>query len=946
MDEITQASSSEYMGQVGQTRQETIHYTCDTCGFLFGGRIYRGVNVATDPGIGEHLEQGTLNQLICPDCGAICVPQIELVYHDPGARILALILPDSMRHRELESRAKLLLALEKDPAVVPEYVKPAAVVFGASGLLRLQDEGQVLSSLDRKRRQKQTDLQETLVRRQAELEDRESALLAREEDLQAKQEDLVARKAKLVKDKTELAQGWSDVEQERESLRALSVDLQAKERAFRERARAQTGPVREDRRDTNEMEGVAEQILEQETAELELDQEERPQEDVDRWRTSDARQGFVLSESRVYLLARPRPAKLEKFMGLPPTYQVQLFGFPGGPLVSLVLLPDDSQPEDWTKEALFWTLDPGKGEDRRLLDILAAGARIDVEFYDEEARSVATYEVDSPLAENVKYLLHRADVQIESMDPALRDFGAAVEAYRDMGEDRLGRKQHNFSPESFQELPSPAAARLALGIVSYWSEPDNQDYLLLVKSFPITYWRNIRQRVINRALEFGLSLSPPLVDFALEQGLAKSREELLRTAVSNFAEVSLRIKPSDLDPTQEWENWKLLLADCVVEEVRVDPEIEELAAAAAKRASPEEDEASPGGDLSLLDKEELLPLLTDREMRRDAALELCERLDLDFLEPIFNAVCNMTRAEVARVLPAMIHFGDDAIPQFIQGLRHRKSFVRQGCALAMGALKAGGELEPLMDMLLSEPTNVWKEAARALGSMGPQALGALIAGVRSADGDGRERISWALAQVALTESGRSEVDAMANGRNARLAKVAERALDVLDQVELLDKEVRGEVKLAEQTIVRSFSRRFFDALSGEVSELSEADIVEQEDLLEEEILEESLLDDEALEADDLEEELLDGSELEEADLEEELLDGSELEEADDLEEELLDGSELSGDILEEDLEEELVDDSDVVQEELLDDDDILEEEDSLEDDFLDARPGSRRDEES
>ena len=310
--------------------------------------------------------------------------------------------------------------------------------------------------------------------------------------------------------------------------------------------------------------------------------------------------------------------------------------------------------------------------------------------------------------------------------------------------------------------------------------------------------------------------------------MAISREELLHAAVSSFAEVSLRLKPSDLDPSQEWENWKLLLADCAVEGVQVDPKIEELAAAAARRVEPMVDEASAGGDLSLLSEEELLPLLTERDMRRDAALELCERGEPKFLDPVYNAVCNMTRAEVARVLPSLIQFGDEAVPLLIKGLRHRKSFIRQGAALALGSMKSEeGALEPLIDMLLSEPTNVWREAARALGDMGPLAIGALISGVKTSDGEGRERIAWGLAQVAITDDGNAEVEAMSKGKNTRLARVASRALELFSQVVQHDDEVRGLKPLTESTIVRSFSRRFYESMQGEVSILNEDDILEE-----------------------------------------------------------------------------------------------------------------------
>jgi HEAT repeat protein len=212
----------------------------------------------------------------------------------------------------------------------------------------------------------------------------------------------------------------------------------------------------------------------------------------------------------------------------------------------------------------------------------------------------------------------------------------------------------------------------------------------------------------------------------------------------------------------------------------------------------------------------------------------------------------MTRAEVARLLPAIMQLGAAAVPFFIKGLAHRKSFLRQGCALALGAMKAEEGIQPLVELMLSEPSNVWKEASRGLGDMGHLAIGALIAGAKSADGEGRERIAWALAQAALDPEGRDQVEAMARGRDTRLARVANRALALSDQVLSSDQEVRGQRPLREQTIVRSFSRKFFESMSAEVSELADEDILEQEEVLgEDDILEEAEDDEEEVQDEDI-----------------------------------------------------------------------------------------------
>jgi hypothetical protein len=817
-------AEQEYQGLLGRTRQEAVHYACGECGALFGSAVYCSVNVASDPELGEQLSKGELNTLTCTRCGAACVPNVPLVYHDPKARCFALLMPEAMRHEELRNRARVLESLMDDPSDIPDYVRHVDVVFGTSGLLKLLDEtmealtpvSAAEDELNHKRRM--------LEQREDELEQREGDLVAREEDLQAKQEDLVAQKARIEQAEQELAKGWTEVKREREVLQALALELQSRT--------PPPPPIPAEDQDEEEP-------PEEETEEFERSAaEDRPEDEVNAWRASDDHVRLLHHEGRTILLAKPEGELVERFAAAEPELLVQLTGTPSGPLVTLVAIPTGEKAPG-ADEVLWWTLDLTRSEHREALEGLADEFVVDLDVYDGESRLVKSREVRAPLAENVRYLLERGQALLEEVEAW--DFAEAVDSYEALGEERLGRKQHNFSADSFHELPTPASTRLALGIVSYWSEPANQDYLILTKSFPLKLWRAIRERVVRRAMEYGLHLSSELSDFALKHHLAKGRKDLLKTCVANFAEVSLRIKPSDLDPTQELENWRLLLADCVKEGVQVEVEIEELAAAAAKRAGVVEDETAPGGDLSTLTEEALLPLLADRAQRRDAALELCDRGDPRMAEPVHRAVCNMNRGEVARVIPAMIPFGKDAARLFVKGLKHRKSFIRQGCALALGQMKAEEGITSLMEMLLAEPTNVWKEASRALGDMGTVSLGALVAGVRTADGEGRERISWALSQSALDHDCRVEVEAMAKGRDTRLARVAARAMELTEMVKANDDEVRGGKPIKEQTIVRSFTRQFFDSMSGEVSELSEDDILEQEEVLDEsDILEEEV----------------------------------------------------------------------------------------------------------
>ncbi len=944
-------STMHYLGTPGQTRQENIHYSCSKCGRVYGGQVYCCINLATDPNLATLLAQRELNTLKCPSCATVARPNVPLLYHDPEGQRLVIMLPKGSRHRELPERLRFMGLVKDDAADAADYVINPQVAFGVGGLARLLKEARAARKREMEESSLLAEQEAELVRRQAELdrkedsqahmsarsselELRESELVAKEEDLQAKQEDLVSRRSRLVKEREALAKGWDEQERERESLRALSVELQAKERAFRERNRnasasppplpppspSSAHPVPDNEETPIDPASVtpppipveAEVPTDGPGGPRELNLDRRPRLEVDAWRVGDQGEYHLYDDGKVFLMAKLDGESLERFTATTPRVMVQLFGFPQGPLPVLVVLPGgDEDPADLQDQSLYFTLNMDEESDQDLLSHLAREFLIYLDLFDEESRPVTSWGLSEPLADNVVDILRRVEVQLDTMGAGQAEYHATVRAYHQLGDERLGRKQHNFSPDSFQELPTPAAVRLALGIVSYWSEPENQDYLILVKSFPAVVWKEIRLRVVKRALEYGLSLTPPLSDFALLERLFSSREDLLRTSVANFAEVSLRIKPSDLDPQQEYENWKMLLSDCAVEGVQVDNEMEELAEGAAKRAKPVEQEEEIL-DLSVLPDEELIPLLTERDQRRDAALELCERGDLEHLEPVYNAVCNMTRSEVARVLPTLIQFGDPAVPLLIKGLRHRKSYVRQGAALALGQLKAGPGLEPLIDLLLSEPTNVWKEAARAIGEMGPMGLGALISSARAADGDERERIAWAFAHGAMEERGRSEVEAMARGKNAVLAKVTGRALEVVDQVKAHDQEVKGERPMGEQTIVRSFSRQFFEALSGEVSELDDDYILDEEPILSEDGLRE--LD----EDEDEEGELVEGALLAQVDQAEEVLEEDEVEEVleEDEVEEVLEEDEIE-EVLEEDEIEEVL-------EEVLEEDEVEE----------------------
>ncbi len=247
---------------------------------------------------------------------------------------------------------------------------------------------------------------------------------------------------------------------------------------------------------------------------------------------------------------------------------------------------------------------------------------------------------------------------------------------------------------------------------------------------------------------------------------------------------------------------------------------------------------------------ELVARLDDKLRRVAAALELCRRRSGGSALAIFAALGRMTRNEAAVVLPAVVQLGDLAVHHLVEGLQSKKSFVRHGSALALTAVGNDDAVEPLCDLLLAEPTEIWSEVARATGRFGRAAIMALAARVRDATADQRERVSWAFAHAA-THGARAQVEKLAGGRDAMVAYAAREALARAAEVRASDADVLDPASGREHTVNRAFSHRFFESMRSGVP-LSKALAVET--------LEFPLADAELLDEEDLELEAADGAE--------------------------------------------------------------------------------------
>lgn len=125
-------TSQAYLGAIGRTLMTTVHVTVRR-GALVPVPVYTSVDAAANPALAEQLRDGSLN-VVRLDRGELLRIAVPVLYHDPAAQVLVLVLCEAHRHRELDERIRVLEQLRDDPTEVPAYAKDFAVVFGGPGL--------------------------------------------------------------------------------------------------------------------------------------------------------------------------------------------------------------------------------------------------------------------------------------------------------------------------------------------------------------------------------------------------------------------------------------------------------------------------------------------------------------------------------------------------------------------------------------------------------------------------------------------------------------------------------------------------------------------------------------------------------------------------------------------------------------------------------------------
>jgi hypothetical protein len=926
-------SQNAYRGALGRTQTTLVHVTGPK-GELVAAKVYTTVDAVENPELVDRLHLDQLNAVQIDGSESIRVA-VPVLYHDPAAELLALVLDPSQRHKELDERIKVLEQLRGDDAAIPPYVKELAVVFGGRELRDyLERRAQSALELERSR----VDLEKRvrdLERRSGDVERARGELDRRATELDATKTELANRLVESEKIRAELARDRAELEKLRSEARnrviaaaqsaaapetsvestavggppdrdpsvetkpvpkqilediqrtasedietamQSAISTRAESEGFETptglsdassiRANAATGEVGDPSRDFEEEHTTGASIVPQgsdplTTDTIELEVEPGPDAWLERAiATTSSAFGVLGGNVRLALVAGEQIAR---GLGGMIDLRILLHRAPTYPVISVVIGPPAALRVPSPTQLAILTLDIAADGDRQVLQALAKRFEIAIDLIGRGKR-YRRVKLTAPLAENVGFIIRAAEDHLRGLMSSSGSeevsYARAVELVRGAGYDHLGVNHPDtseFRDDKLAQLETAQHLRRAIAMARRFARPSREDYLVCTRGFPLPRWRELRRHVLESAVAWGLWMGAELAQVAVSEGLARSRRDLIVKLDRGFETLKGHPTAFDIDEEAAADNQKAL-----AEEARaLGVELEKKRVNGTSKPIVSEEHSVVSGSIGGTPAhgvtrpksiEDLLKRLEDKDTRLAAALELCDRAEPPAAAPVIQAATKMSRAEAVRVLGMSVKFGDAAKAPLLEGLGSSKGFLRHGCALALAMLRSDDGTQAVIDLLMSEPTEIWREVARAIGQVGPTAL-LPLASTFGRLGDNAtpalaERVAWAMAHVAV-RGGKAAVETMAGGQSV-VAPVAKQALAfhasaANDQVRVRPGP-NGSQAGRDVTVNRAFSRRFFEALEQGLPEVGHAGLVDLDASQPMEMLDESDLieeDDEA-----------------------------------------------------------------------------------------------------
>jgi len=855
-----------YDGPEGQTRRQPVHVPfAEVGGGVRTVRVYRVVNVATDPQLRAPALDGTLNTV---DGVNVALP---FVFHDPTSHRFVLVVPEALSHRLLRERARLLERLADDTEHrLPPYVASCDAVVGVEALAEYLDapDAERASALKKKERQ--------LDEREKRLTMRAETITAKEDDLRLMRERLEVTRRELELRERELDGRFDALREREEAFASGEMDVVASEAPIPSEDTSEVimsgGTVVEDlasavqlvedelSEDTGvrNVDGLDIEELDESDAELveagfdEVDEDEFVEElgdeveaellDEDAIDASDLVSSVEEAMDDGYESEMPTgseaPPALSQRLPAPATppkiffedRQLQMVAamadgvwlfarlqeghekaFRGEPDLLVQYLTVDDYPVvlltlvDWSEPRPIVRragLDPKDAEDRALLDALAAEMKATTALFSPEGRFERTIEITAAeRAQNLRTVLERADAATGDVDPAV----ALERALAAPPPVRL--KGHPFDDDAPAETAKEAFSKVAA--LAKWTAPAKRDLALLGLSIPEAKVRATCARIVGDAKRFGLALTEPVLSYAVEIGVAEDAGTLVGELLEAFVETANG--ETGLGKEVVARNWEQLLALADEYELSLEEAVHE---AAQKHIGEVRGGSTPppvdASKLEELEPDALVPLLDHPKLRTKVAHALLERGDPSLLSAVAKAIRKMPREEVLETVPRLIAFGEAAADALLDLLQARKTFVRQAAVLALGELQLRRSISPLVGLLQSEPSEVWMEVGRILAGFGGGGVRTLTRAMKTPKG-AESRFAYTLAHL-MSGSAAEQVEKLQADENASVKAIALEAMTQRQVAESHAKRVSNGGADAEDEPVLAFSVRFRESL--------------------------------------------------------------------------------------------------------------------------------------
>ncbi|MBA3452168.1 MAG: hypothetical protein H0T42_03605 [Deltaproteobacteria bacterium] len=907
-------SQNAYRGSIGKTQTATLHVTGargETVSAQAYTTIDAVSDPELVERLHSEDPAKALN-VVRADGGAVIKVAVPVIYHDPAEEILVLILADAHRHREIDERIKLLERMRDDDAPIPPYAKEFAVVYTPAGLAAYLERrtNEVLTAaqtaeaardldlraqdLDRRARELEAAHSE-LERNRVELEklrsearNRVIAAVQSVTDIEVDESTSINPRPSANEDETrpvfkdaldEIEEGLASMLAPDEPPAAETVITPAPRPSSRTRSDSENFEAQPTRlNDAPKINGVAalqppiefdeettgSAIVPQGSDPLTTQTVEMPTDVVsDPWldRAATRETSSMTVDPSGVRIALVVGEQLVRGMGGNLDIRVLLHRTPAYPVITLVVGPPPAMRVISTTQLAVVPLDIAAEAQRAVLHALTRKFELTLDLV-VRARRIRRVKLIAPLAENVGYILRAADDHLRGLTSS-GETTPSYEQGRDLvvgaGYDLLGSEHPDvgeFRDDKLAQLETAQNLRRAIAMARRFARPSREDYLVCTRGFPLPRWRELRRHVLESAVAWGLWMGPELAQVAVSEGFARSRRDLVIRLDQGFDVLKRHPTAYDIDQDAAEDNFKALAEEAKALGVELaksgsngrtgiavtSEEVSQVSGSIGRTPA----KGIPTGKTT----DELIAELDDRAKRIAAAIELCGRADPRAAAPVIASVNKMSRAEAVRVLGMSVKFGTAAARPLTDGLASSKGFLRHGCALALALLRDEEGTQAVIELLLNEPTEIWREVARAIGQVGSYGLTPLASNYgrlgERATPQAQERVAWAMAHIAV-RGGRAALETMAGGQSM-VAPVARQALELHAAAAKDQTSVRPGASSSQAgkdvTVNRAFSRRFFEALEQGLPDAGQAGLFALDESRPMELLDEAdLIDD-------------------------------------------------------------------------------------------------------